>query len=174
MIFLNYSKGRTYVPWEHNLNLTGGAVGPAIVAPMQNSIIGLLSLTTSAILLTIAKYQEEEDKLIKNPMYRRIAGMVYNSMVTQAAYGHHTTEIDDMERRVVEKLTSIKRKTVRDVIDHEIELGHINKHHGTSISITMERSKLEDIIKNYSDNIKENVKARIEDLKKGKIPAGVR
>ncbi len=104
-------------------------------------------------------------------VYDDIATKVYETLILKHAYGHHTESIADIEDWA--SGGRISKSEVNEVIQEEADQGRL-KIVKNSVSVSMDRKKLEEIIDTYGDSMKTAARDEFEELKNGKIPSGVR
>lgn len=110
----------------------------------------------------------ENDNVSK---YDQIASRIYESLAKEHAYGHHTRAGEKIEK--AGSGGDITTADVKEVLKKETELGHLNKDH-TSYSVTRNRKMVGEIIDKYGEYMDEGARKELEELRKGKMPQGVR
>ena len=103
--------------------------------------------------------------------YDNIAKKIYEKLGERNAYGHHVENIDYIERFVAGG--NISKSDVNKVIMEEVSSGRLDKDRST-ISISMNRDRLREVLENYGGRIKKSVRERLEELAIGRTPVGVR
>lgn len=149
------------------LNSFQGITGFVISEDVSVEVGGVIGFTFMLVgIFLILSVRIDERK------YHDVASRIYQTLGSKGAYGHHTENIEDIERWV--SGGNISKKDIKSVLKSEIYARRLNYDDKGGISITRNREKLEEILGYYGENIRDEVRKRLEELSRGRTPLGVR
>lgn len=149
------------------LNSFSGITGFVVLEDFGREVSGILGfvLVLGGVGMLMARAHHDR-------YHSRIAARVYEMLARHDAYGHHTENASVLEGSVAKKFD---RRDVDNVVRSEIAAGRLVLDKSTTaVSISTSPEKLVEIEDLYGRLINPAVLERVDQLRHGHLPAGVR